>query len=206
MGMPPPPGLPPGGGPSPLGLPGLGTPGASPQPLLPPGPLPDLPPIPSQNPPPGGPPTPPTVGVSGGAAPGAQAPQMHISNSVVNVGQQDVGTQGNPAAPVNTDGSGPMNMGPLGGPSGIAGEAPPPPTAGPEPTIPEAPPRPMGGGASPRPLRTGPLANLALPDLGSEDVTGLPDLAPPELSLDEPARPAAPSVGPSWDAAAGRYL
>lgn len=57
-----------------------------------------LPPRPTIMPPSGDRNPPPIVGVGGSNAPSGQAPVMHISNSVVNVGQQRVNTQANSSA------------------------------------------------------------------------------------------------------------
>jgi hypothetical protein len=105
----PPPGMPPPGLPSGLGGPPMGPPpgglaGLAPPPLpgsLPPlspalltgGPRPTLPGGGLNLPPPPVPPAQPVIGM-GAASPNGQAPVMHVSDSVVNVGTQTVTTQG----------------------------------------------------------------------------------------------------------------
>jgi hypothetical protein len=128
---------------------------------------------------------------------------MNITNSVVNVGQQDVGTQGNPAAPA-------------GLPAGLGEEAPMPTPAGGD--LP-----PAGGELPPfQPIgEQGGAMNLPpLGDLGATPPAPAPEPAPPMLATPPP--PPAPDtsmmpealgppdlepapIGPSFNPALGRY-
>jgi len=147
---------------------------------------------------------------------------MHIANSVVNVGQQDVQTQGNPAAPGNVSGeagappatAAPTSLADIpfedvpapgaGPPMNLPGpvpEAPPPaPVMGPEPSVPEgatAGPLPSGLPASPQGA-LGMAAAAAPPDLGMP-----PDLGPPP-DLGGGAAAEAP-LGPTFNPQSGTY-
>jgi len=194
-------------------------------PLIPPtGPLADLPPLMEQRPPAPTGPTPPTIGVAGGGAPGAQAPTMNISNSVVNVGQQDVGTQGNPAAPasVRPGGREPSPPPPsaglggnlsdlLGPPEGVSDVAPAPSSAAALPPF-----EPIAGAGAPPPPGPMNLPSVEAPPMEPAPLPEAPMDLPPEppldlgaapLDLGPPALPMeAGPLGPSWNSEAGGYI
>jgi hypothetical protein len=137
--------------------------------------------VPPLRPPtPTGAPTAPVVGVGGSQAQGGQAPTLNINNSVVNVGQQEVGTQG----------------GPLGAPGTDAPKAPP------APGIPD-----LGPPPSELPDLTA-MPDLSMPapePLGLGDPNTRPSVAPPTAAPAPLPAPSTPRIGPVWDPAAKQY-
>jgi len=121
---------------------------------------------------------------------------MTISNSVVNVGQQDVQTQGNPAAPARVERGAPRGMSPRPAPTARPG-------AGLE--LPPFEPIGAGAGAAPSP----PPINL--PPIGMQSPPGeiAPDLGPPDLAPPPAAAPGGGGgspFGPTWNRDQGTYV
>jgi hypothetical protein len=176
--------LPPSGsGDPPMGRPPMPAPGANlsgidigPPPVtMPPPPI--IPPVEPK------PISTPTVGVGGAMAPGGQAPVWNVTNSVINVGQQRVSTQGNNPQTGSTDLAAPMPTLPsvdsLGPPSTETASTP---TLGPAPISA------MDAGSPP----------VTLPPF--RPITSSPSRAPAA------AAPDAASLGPTWSESEGRYL
>lgn len=178
-----------------------GLPPDAPLPPPPPGPLPPLgglPPLPGAIQGLGAPGVPPIGGTSGppiygmaAASPNGQAPVMHVTNSVVNVGQQRVSTQGAmfPGGTPPPGGLGGDVQNPLSGPL---------PTSGPGDI--NTPPPPGGGGVLPGIDNMPPLPATPPP----------PSPLPPPPPLDQPLpalasiAPGGPS-GPTYSPQTGQY-